>query len=92
MGKKRKCYFSNTEKEKKAKLKYGNVIKLGPGMKGFLITYNCKFTFCLNEAKKLLQQFSTPIEVIFVFLIFIHYSTNCLFLKFIQSNFSRFKY
>jgi len=29
-------------------------------MQGFLITYNCKFTFCLNEAKKLLLQFSTP--------------------------------
>jgi hypothetical protein len=67
MGKKRKCYFNNTEKEKKAQLKYGNVIKLGPNMKGFLITYNCKFTFCLNEAKKLLQQFSTPLEVIILF-------------------------
>ncbi len=62
MGKKRKCYFDNAEKEKKAKLKFGNTIKLGPNMKGFLITYNCKFTFCLNEAKKLLQQFSTPLQ------------------------------
>ena len=32
-------------------------------MSGFLITYNCKYTFCLNEAKKLLQQFSLPDEV-----------------------------
>ena len=65
MGKKRKCYFDNAEKEKKAKLKFGNTIKLGPNMKGFLISYNCKFTFCLNEAKKLLQQFSAPAEVNF---------------------------
>lgn len=67
MGKKRKAYFNNAQKEKKAKLKFGNLTKLSPGMKGFLITYNCKFTFCLNESKKLLQQFSLPNEnVIFI--------------------------
>ena len=58
MGKKRKCYFNNSQKEKKSKLKFGHNKKLSIGMKGFLITYNCKFTFMLNEAKKLIQQFS----------------------------------
>lgn len=62
MGRKRKAYFNNAQKEKKQKLKFGNLIKLSPGMKGYLITYNCKFTFCLNECKKLLQQFSLPNE------------------------------
>jgi len=58
MGKKRKFYFDNSQAAKKAKLKFGNNRKIAPNMKGFLITYNCKFTLCLNEAKKLLQQFS----------------------------------
>ena len=58
MGKKRKFYFDNNQAAKKAKLKFGNNLKIAPNMKGFLITYNCKFTFCLNEAKKLLQQFA----------------------------------
>jgi len=74
MGKKRKAYFNNAQKEKKAKLKFGNLTKLSPGMKGFLITYNCKFTFCLNESKKLLQQFSLPNEnVIFISFFFLYY-------------------
>lgn len=62
-GQKRKYYQKpgGTEKEKKAKLKFGNSFnKLSINQKGFLITYNCKFTFCVNEAKKLLQQFSAP--------------------------------
>lgn len=64
MGKKRKCYFNNNSAAaKKTKLKFGNTLKLEPNMKGFLITYNCKFTFVINEAKKLLQQFSLPNEV-----------------------------
>lgn len=65
MGK-RKSYFhkpGQSQAEKKAKLKFGESFnKLDTNMKGFLITYNCKFTFCLNEAKKLLQQFSLPAE------------------------------
>jgi hypothetical protein len=60
MSKKRK-YFggkAQSQKDKKAKLKFGNNIKLGPNLKGYFITYSSKFTFCLNEAKKLIQQFS----------------------------------
>jgi hypothetical protein len=60
MGKKRKSYFNNNNNDKASskKFKFNKSMKLGPNMKGFLITYNCKFTFCLNEAKKLLEQFS----------------------------------
>lgn len=65
MGK-RKSYFhkkGDSEREKKAKLKFGESFnKLDVNQRGFLITYNCKFTFCLNESKKLLQQFSLPLE------------------------------
>ena len=62
MGK-RKCYFNNNNKSaKKADLKFGNTIKLAPDMKGFIVTYNCKFTFVINEAKKLIQQFSITNE------------------------------
>ena len=58
MGKKRKCYFNNnTNQAKKANLKFGNNLKIGPGLKGFLVTYNCKFTFVINESKKIIQQF-----------------------------------
>lgn len=67
MGKKRKaCYFQSKEQKKGAsvsdakKFKFDSHIKIGPNMSGFLITYNSKYTFCLNEAKKLLQQFSLP--------------------------------
>lgn len=56
MGKKRKCYF-NQDKSDAKKFKFSK-LKLAPNMKGFLITYNCKFTFCVNEAKKLIDQFS----------------------------------
>lgn len=56
MGKKRKSYFNNQDKSKK--FKFNNKIKLGANMKGYIVTYNCKFTFCINEAKKLLDQFS----------------------------------
>ncbi len=63
MGK-RKSYFhkkSESQAEKKLKLKFGESYnKIDTNMKGFLVTYNCKFTFCLNESKKLLQQFSLP--------------------------------
>ena len=66
MGGQKRKYFQKkggTEKEKKAKLKFGESFnKLSTNQKGFLITYNCKFTFCLNEAKKLLQQFATPVS------------------------------
>lgn len=37
MGKKRKQYFKPTEAEKKAKLKFGNLIKLSPNMKGIYL-------------------------------------------------------
>lgn len=70
MGKKRKaCYFQNKDQKKSGggsavsdakKFKFDSHIKIGPNMSGFLITYNSKYTFCLNEAKKLLQQFSLP--------------------------------
>jgi len=63
MGKRKSYYHKagQSQAEKKAKLKFGEASnKLDVNMKGFLITYNCKFTFCLNEAKKLLQQFSLP--------------------------------
>lgn len=66
MGKRKSYYHKKGESqsEKKAKLKFGESFnKLDIDMKGFLITYNCKFTFCLNEAKKLLQQFSLPSEI-----------------------------
>jgi len=67
MGK-RKSYFhkkGESQAEKKLKLKFGESFnKIDTNMKGFLVTYNCKFTFCLNESKKLLQQFSLPSEVL----------------------------
>jgi hypothetical protein len=61
MGKKRKAYYNNNQSQqaKKSKLKFGHNKKLEPGMKGYLMTYNCKFTNLMNEARKLLQQFST---------------------------------
>lgn len=66
MGKRKSKYYHNkgeSQSAKKAKLKFGDSYnKLDINQKGFLITYNCKFTFCLNESKKLLQQFTTPID------------------------------
>ena len=62
MGKKRKSYFNNnnnkTGQDRAKKFKFSEKVKLAANMKGFLMTYNCKFTFCINEAKKLLEQFS----------------------------------
>lgn len=63
MGKKRKSYFGNQDKAGSKKFKFNRKIQLGPNMKGYLISYNCKFTFCLNEAKKLLDQYSIRDEV-----------------------------
>lgn len=65
MGNKRKGYYNGGggASEKKAKLKFGHTKKIGANMKGFLITYNSKFTFMLNEAKKLIQQFSISTDV-----------------------------
>ena len=61
MGNKRKFYAKNSQSSnKKSKYMFDEKVKLGPNMKGFLITYNCKFTFLVNEAKKLIQQFSSP--------------------------------
>lgn len=55
-GKKRKAYFQN--QGKKPKKTFGVMtIPVCPSMKGFLITYNSQFTFCVNEAKKILEQF-----------------------------------
>lgn len=57
MGNKRKKAFY-VQAAKKSKKSHGNVmLPMGTGMKGFLVTYNSQFTFCLNEAKKILGQF-----------------------------------
>lgn len=64
MGNKRKYYAKNNQKSnKKSKYMFDEKVQLGPNMKGFLITYNCKFTFLINEAKKLIQQFSGEPEL-----------------------------
>lgn len=64
MGNKRKYYAKNASKSnKKSKYMFDEKVHLGPDMKGFLITYNCKFTFLINEAKKLIQQFSGDNEI-----------------------------
>lgn len=62
MGNKRKYFSKNAQSNKKSKYMFDEKVKLGPNMKGFLITYNCKFTFLINEARKLIQQFSSPSE------------------------------
>ena len=62
MGNKRKYLSKNYESNKKSKYMFDEKVKLGPEMKGFLITYNCKFTFLINEARKLIQKFSSPSE------------------------------
>jgi hypothetical protein len=67
MGKKRKYLPDQTAASKKSKLMFGHNRQLSPNMKGYLITYNCKFTFMLNEAKKLIQQFSISNKVLNIF-------------------------
>ncbi|RNA09854.1 THUMP domain-containing 1 [Brachionus plicatilis] len=63
MGNKRKYYANSQKSNKKSKYMFDEKVQLGPNMKGFLITYNCKFTFLINEARKLIQQFSGEMEV-----------------------------
>ena len=55
---KNKGYYIQNAKKQKQQTSFGiSKQQLGANMNGFLITFNTKFTFCINEAKKILQQF-----------------------------------
>lgn len=58
MSNKRKNKGFYVNNGKKAKNNSFGKQQLAPNLNGFLITYNSQYTFCLNEAKKILQQFA----------------------------------
>jgi hypothetical protein len=59
-----KGYYIQNAKKQKQQTSFGiSKQQLGANMNGFLITFNTKFTFCINEAKKILQQFLVKNEV-----------------------------
>jgi hypothetical protein len=60
-----KGFYVQNAKKQKVKESFGiSKQQLCANMTGFLITFNTKFTFCVNEAKKVLLQFAVKNEMV----------------------------
>ena len=55
---KNKGFYIQNAKKQKQQASFGiSKQQLCANLNGYLVTFNTKFTFCINEAKKILQQF-----------------------------------